>query len=351
MDWKKLLIVSSILLICFVVIYFGLKLLPFIKAIGSFLLQLLLPFVIAGFFAYLLYPIVVQLERWHIQKSFALFFIYLLFFVGLFFVGSRGLPVLYNELQDLSIYLPELIDVYEQLIYSLHASTAFLPEAVHEQIDELIIDVEIALEQQLENILHHFLHAFDYLFTVILIPVILFYLLKDYERLKQYMLSVIPNKYRKRTLTFLNAFHIGLGNYLRGQLIVSSLVFTFTYIVYHFLGLRYAFALSLFTGLMNIIPYFGPIIGMIPAVLIAFASSFKLVIFVIVTIIAIQIIEGVFLSPYVMGKSVRLHPLVIIFVLICSAKIGGFFVMIIAIPFVTIARAVWSEFTPRTELN
>lgn len=351
MNVRKWLIIIGIILVSLLGLFFFVKLFPLIRLISSFIVQILLPFIIAGLFGFLLYPIVDQLEKWKINKIFALFIIYFISFGILFIIGYRGIPFLYEELQDLSKSLPELIDNYEQLIYSIYESTAFLPEAVHDQFDMFIIELERMIEKRLEKLLHHLINLFDYLFTIVMIPVILFYLLKDYESLKRYTISHIPAKYKSKTIRFVKAIHNGLGSYLRGQLIVSTIVFTLTYIIYYLLDLKYAFALSIFIGIMNIIPYFGPVIGMIPALLIAFAESSHLVIFVILTTIGIQIVEGVFLSPYVMGKSVRLHPLVIIFVLFCSVKIGGFLIMLIAIPLVTIIRAVVIELFPNKAMR
>src|SRR5699024_10501675 len=100
----------------------------------------------------------------------------------------------------------------------------------------------------------------------------------------------------------------------------------------------YALLLAILMGIMNIIPYFGPIIGSIPAVLLAFTTSWKLVIAVIISNVFVQMVESSFFSPYIMGKSVQIHPIGIIFIFIVGAELGGIVGMIIAVPLATILK-------------
>src|SRR5690625_1368855 len=123
-------------------------------------------------------------------------------------------------------------------------------------------------------------------------------------------------KYHNRLSLLIYAVDKSLGNYIRGQFLLSLCLTLVTFIVYHLINLKYALLLAIFIGLFNIIPYFVPIIGVFPAILIATSISWKHVIIVIVSALVIQILEGSFLSPYIMGKSVHIHPIAIIFALL-----------------------------------
>src|SRR5690606_18077961 len=109
-----------------------------------------------------------------------------------------------------------------------------------------------------------------------------------------------------------------LGDYIRGQLIVCLFVSLTAFLVFNFLNIDYALLLAILMGITNIIPYFGPIIGAVPVIVIAFTTtnSVKLVLFALIGIFVIQIIEGNLLSPYIVGKSVAIHPIAIIFALL-----------------------------------
>ncbi len=102
--------------------------------------------------------------------------------------------------------------------------------------------------------------------------------------------------------------------------------------------MEYSILLGVIIGLTNFIPYFGPIIGAIPALLIAFTISTKMVLFVLLVILAVQLTEGNLLSPFIVGKSIRIHPIYIILALFIAAKVGGVIGMILAVPLLAIGR-------------
>src|SRR5690625_4459200 len=129
-----------------------------------------------------------------------------------------------------------------------------------------------------------------------------------------------------------------LCHYIRGQLIVSGFVGLASFIIFHFLNLDYALILAFILGVTNIIPYFGPIIGAIPAVAIAITVSTQMVI-----IFLIQLIESNFLSPYIVGKSINIHPIAIIFALLLGGQIAGVIGMVLAVPLLTICKELVSN--------
>src|SRR5699024_9091466 len=167
--------------------------------------------------------------------------------------------------------------------------------------------------------------------------------LKDYKQIKHWLKELTPHKYHAQFEKIVKAVDDSLGGYVRGQLTISSVITAATYLVYHVVDLKYALILAIFIGLMNIIPYFGPIIGTIPAALIALTSSVKLFIIIIITNMIVQLLESSFLSPYIMGKHVQIHPLILIFTLLVGAELGGIIGMIMAVPLVTVCRAVYRQ--------
>ena len=305
-----------------------------------FIGRILTPFIIAAFISYLLYPVVTKLNQFNISKGFAVIIIYLLFFSLMTILFYKSFPVFVHQLQDLSEQLPQSMILYENIIYSVYESTSFLPEIVHDKMDDFIYRIEQSVERQIENILERAANLFDFVITITIIPVLVFYFLKDFIEMKKSLQKLVPEKYFQRIDTMLIAIDESLGGYVRGQLIISSAVMFVTYVIYHTFQLKYALVLAVIMGLMNVIPYFGPIIGTIPAVAVAMTTSWKLVIVVLVTTLIVQTLENSFLSPYVMGKSVQIHPVLIILTLIIGAEIGGIIGMIIAVPLITIVRAI-----------
>lgn len=341
---KRLILKILLVIIIILLIYLLVKLFPVYKVVLMFFGRLLLPFLIAAFISYLLHPIVMKLhEQLKVHKGVAILIIYFLFFASTFFLFYKSFPVFVYQLQDLSEQLPQLIFMYEEIIYSIYDSTSFLPEMVHDKITNFIGKLEASIERQIENVLEKAINIFDFIIILTIIPVLVFYFLKDFTEIKHVTKSLIPKKYHHQFEKLIVAVDESLGGYVRGQLIISSVVIFLTFIVYYTIELKYALLLASIMGIMNMIPYFGPVIGTIPAVAIAMTTSWNLVIIVLVTTIVVQILEGSFLSPYVMGKSVRIHPVFIIFTLLIGAEIGGIVGMIIAVPTVTILKAVITE--------
>ncbi|MFD2759508.1 AI-2E family transporter [Lentibacillus juripiscarius] len=319
-------------ILVFLFFYLLVKLFPVYDAVVSFLWHLLLPFVIAAFIAYLLYPVVEKMHQWNIPKSLAILMIYLLFFGGGAYLIYRVYPAVIHQLSDLREQLPQLIEMYRNLVYSLYEYTSFLPENIHDNMDELISEFEAYLEDFIAGMVRGFTKIVDMIVIITVIPVLVFYFLKDFDTIKNYVKKWIPAKYHERSSALCHAIDEGLGNYIRGQLVVCLFVSLAAFAVFRILDIPYGLLLAIIMGLTNIIPYFGPILGAIPAIAITAATSGKLAIVVAISIFVIQVIDGNLLSPYIVGKSINIHPIAIIFALLLGGQLSGVAGMILAVP-------------------
>lgn len=332
------------IILCLVLAYLLVILLPTFRPIGKTVLTVLSPFIIAAFISYLLYPIIEKLAQMKVNKALAVSLIYVLFFATIGFILYRGIPLFLVQLQELGEQLPQLLVLYEDSIYSMYENTSFLPEVFHDKMAVVIQNIETKMATKLEQILEKLTNIMDFVLILTIIPVLVFYILIDYERIKQAVYHVLSFPLLIKTDKVLHAIDKSLGSYIRGQITISAFIMLITFLMYHTLQLKYGLLLAFIMGVMNIIPYFGPIIGTIPAILIAMTTSWKLVIIIIITNLLIQLVENSFLSPYIMGKSVQIHPIVIIFILIVGAEIGGIIGMIVAVPITTIAKAIIQQF-------
>ncbi|GAB4073352.1 AI-2E family transporter [Barrientosiimonas marina] len=328
----------------FLFVFLLVKLFPVYGAIAAFLWHLLLPFLVSALIAYLLYPVIDKLYERHIPRSLAILLIYILFFGGLGYLGYRVYPAFIQQLNQLQEQLPQLIGMYREFIYNLYDYTAFLPEAVHDKMDELVYEAEAHIENLLTDLVKRFTKVFDMIIVITVIPVIVFYFLKDFATVKRHGKKWIPQKYHAHAGELIRAIDNGLGNYIRGQVIVCLFVALAAYAVFKFWDIPYALLLAIIMGLTNIIPYFGPIIGAAPAVAITATISGKLTLFVLVSIFLIQLIEGNLLSPFIVGRSIQIHPLAIIFALLLGGQVSGVIGMILAVPLLVILKVVMSHF-------
>lgn len=338
MSLRKIVIVMISILLIAIIVKFAI---PVYKIMSPYVWRVFLPFIIAIIISYVLYPILQTLtHRLNMHQTSAIVIIFISFFSLLSLLIYKGLPIFIHELQELNEQLPQLIRMYDGFRYSIYYSTSFLPDAAHEQIHSLIVKLELTLQAYLERILNQLVHLVDDFIRLLIVPVLVFYLLKDFEHIRDYVKRFIPKSRTPLLEQLLIAVHEAFSTYIRGQTILSSFIFSITFLLFYFIDLKYAFVLSLFMGVMNVIPYFGPIIGTVPAAIVALASSERLLVYVIVIAIIVQIIESALLSPYIMGKTAKLHPIAIVFILLVSSELGGVIAMIIAIPLVMVVRAV-----------
>ncbi|MDY0405493.1 AI-2E family transporter [Virgibacillus sp. 179-BFC.A HS] len=324
----------------FLFLYLLVKLFPFYKALLVFLLKLFTPFIISAIIAYLLYPIVKKMHAHRIPKAVSILCIYLVFFGGGAYLIYRVYPVFLTQVRDLNEQLPHLISLYESLIYKVYDSTSFLPEAVHDKIDVVIAKMETNIENITGKIIGGVTRIMDLIVLLTVIPVLVFYFLKDFSKMKGLIQQRIPGKYRKQTEHMVREIDKSLGSYIRGLLLVCLFVSVVTYIAFYFMGMKYPLLLAIILGLTNIIPYFGPIIGAVPACAIAITISTKLLIYVLIVVFAVQLIESNFISPFIVGKSVDVHPVAIIFALLLGGEVGGIIGMIVAVPIMTLLKVV-----------
>ncbi|MDC3413292.1 AI-2E family transporter [Aquibacillus sp. 3ASR75-11] len=324
----------------FLLIYLLTKLFPFYQSILSFLFRILAPFLIAGLIAYLLHPIVEKLYEHKFPRWLAILFIYVVFFGGFGFLLYRSYPVFVHQLKDLNQNLPQFIESYHTTIYDMYVKTSNLPESVHDKMDELLAESGKMIEHFLTNLAKKVTKIMDVFIIIAVIPVLVFYMLKDFHLMKRVLWRLTPRKYRDEGKQLIKDIDKSLGNYIRGQLLVCFFVSLTTYGILWFINMKYPLLLALFMGITNIIPYFGPILGAIPAVILAFTISIKMVVYVILAVFVVQIMEGNLLSPLIVGKSTNTHPILIIFALLVGGEIGGVIGMILAVPIVTIIKVV-----------
>lgn len=343
----KILYTFVILILLFLTLYLIIKLFPYYQSFFSLLWKLLLPFMIALFIAYLLHPLITKLVTYNMNRKLAILFIYFIFFASIALLIYLVYPRVVVQLRELKEQLPQLFTMYESIIYDLYISTAFLPEIVHDKMDVLITSIENSVEGVIGKLVGGIDQFFNFFIIITVIPVLVFYFLSDYERMKSILKKWIPKRHHNHLHALAIALDERLGGYIRGQLLVSLFVSIVTFMILSMLKIKYALVLSIIMGLTNVIPYFGPIIGAIPAVLITLTISKKLVLLVILAVFFVQIIENNFLSPYIVGKSIRIHPVAIIFALLLGGELGGVVGMIFAVPLLTISNVIFKHISEK----
>ncbi len=299
---------------------------------------IILPFVVGGFITYLLHPIVEKLHEKGLHRGLAIFLIYFIFFGGIGFALYKGVPAIIDQLKDLSESAPVVAEQYRDMINTLQSHTREWPDGLQTRMEEGIDAFEKKLDSLLTIIVNILMNLLNSALVLMIIPFIAFYMLKDFQLIKRTVWYLTPKKWRRKGTLFLKDVDQSLGGYIRGQLLVCVIIGGISSLLFWIFHLNYPLLLGVIVGITNVIPYFGPIIGAVPAVIIAATSSVKLVIITLVIVFGLQFLEGNILSPYIVGKSLHMHPLLIMLALTAGGEIGGILGLILAVPVLAVIK-------------
>jgi len=290
-----------------------------------------------------------------INRTFAILMVISGLFLIIYFISTNVLPPLVEQVINLSKQLnTENISMIATTIDDwVIDNIPFVPEgfigrSVTQIINEIFQfgDVQRTLTQVFGNIFGLVGNVFT---AVIVIPLSIFFLLKDGSRIRRQMLLVVPNKYFETTLSIINKTEKRLGTYFKSVLLQSVIVAIISSSLLSLIGLNNAIIVGICVGAANTIPYFGPAIGYILVILVAIfeTGDLSLVYPGILASLTTQMVDNVILQPLIFSKSADMHPLSILFIVFIGAEVGGVLGMLVAIPIaatinLTIKEIYWS---------
>lgn len=313
---------------------------------------LIFPLLVAILVAYLLCPLVNYLEKQKLSRAKGIAIVYIFFVTIIIAAGCNIVPILIREVQELVLSLPGYTEKLMLLVESLEGvyQRFNFPEGIRETLDESIEQLQRSLTINLEAFTQFLLALFSQTFALLLVPLFSYYILRDSAVFKKRFLRLIPPGYRLNMEKALQEINLTLGAYLRGVFIISLSVGMMMYLGLLILGVKFALFLGIINALTNVIPYFGPLIGTVPVVIIAFLQDPTLVWKVILLSIIAQQVESQFIAPQVFGRSLDLHPLTVVIALLLGGLYLGFLGLIIVVPLLAIARIFFRHFYPAVVL-
>ncbi|TFD92372.1 AI-2E family transporter [Jeotgalibacillus sp. R-1-5s-1] len=299
------------------------------------------PLLISAVLAYLLLPAVHFLNKARCPDLLSIWIIFILIICSVISLIQWGIPFLIVE-------GPSFITSAQTVARELFAAgremeqllTVF-PEAIQLKAGETVTHVTEQLDSQLSAVFLGLDDSIKWIVILTLVPFMTFYLLKDRRSIKHWVYEWIPGDKKEKMRFFLRESDKSLGGYIRGQVLLSTAIAVLTYVLLLILSVPYAPFLAIIMGIFNVIPYVGPIIGSIPAVLIASTISIPTVLWIVAGVFVIQMLESHLLSPWIIGNSVHFHPIVMMVLLLAGGEIGGVLGLIVIIPFAMLIRLLW----------
>ena len=317
----------------------------------------LFPFIIGGVFAYILFPAVKGLERlmpWRNRHPDAarvaaisvIYIIALAILIGLLAVTIP--PVVRQStslIEDLPTIYTEARAAVEELVERFADD---IPQDVRDKAEEILAglgDTLLSVAQTaLTKTLQTVANTFSFIIGLAIVPVLLFYLLKDGERLVASSLSVFPKNARVHAGEVVRIVNESLGAYIRAQLLLMLFVGVIVFVGLLLLDIDFAVLLGLVAGITEAIPVVGPIIGAVPGIVVTLATDPQKIVWVLALYLASQLLENSLLVPRIQGNAVHMHPVVIMGLLIVASETFGVIGVVAAVPVASVAREVFKYF-------
>jgi predicted PurR-regulated permease PerM len=309
----------------------------------------LIPFIIALIFVYLLRPVVNFLENKGLPRVLSLIVSYLGIVFLLVTISAYVGPILYNEGNGLIENMPEYVSTVSGYATDFIKQHPFLEGSqAADIIDGFWQSINSFLQQIVKDIPSIISAISASVINFVLGPIIAFYILKDIGAIRSTVHEMIPNRHRAEGIDIVRKIDCIVGGFLKGQVLVALSVGVLSGIALSLLGVDYAILLGFLIGAFNIIPYLGPIIGGLPAVIIALGTSWQLALAVVVVLLIVQQVDSIFISPRIMSSQVNLHPTVVIFAILAGETFLGIAGMLIAIPLAAVGKALYLHFRERS---
>lgn len=267
-------------------------------------------------------PVVTYLERFRVPRALS--------------IASTYIVVVASLVGLISIMVTPLVEQTVTLAQSLPKTLS----TVFPQINQSVIQEQAAAFSR--NAFSIGLVIINNFIALISIAVLAFYLLMDRQKLDKVITQFLP-QYEKRITVISRKIEEKLGAWVRGQVALSVIIGTLSYIVLLALNIPNALPLAIFAGLMEVVPVIGPIVSAVPAVLIAYSISPVLALFVVVAFFIIQQLENHLVVPMVMKKAVGLNPLIVILAVAIGGKLLGILGALLAVPITVVIQIITED--------
>ena len=298
---------------------------------------ILAPFLAAAILAYIFDPLVDKLEARGVSRSIGTVIAVLLLLLAIVLLLLIVLPLFYKEISQLIQEFPGFVDKLKTSVIpwineKVGVTITLDSSSLRQLITENASDASGIAKKIFASIGIGGLALVGFLINLLLIPVALFYLLRDWDILIASMDATLPRRYHGTVTTISREIDAVLSEFLRGQLSVMLIMAVFYVAGLWLVGLNFALPVGLITGLLVFIPYLGSGTGLVLGTVAAVMQDPSLVPLVLMVFGAGQMIEGFAVTPWLVGDRIGLHPLVVLFALLAFGQVFGFFGVLLALP-------------------
>jgi len=304
--------------------------------------KIAISFAAGAVIAYLLSPMVNWLEKKGLRRRWAIALIFFWIVVLLAVLFLLLLPTFYLELGRLTVVLPERLEViyhYVQTGKSVYPQN-ILPEELSRLMDKKLIQGQSYLTGWLEKVMENIPALLSSIGLMVLSPILAIYFLTDWRKITDGVLMLVPGRMREQWHKVLQEIDYVIKRYIQGNMIDAVIVGFLIGIGIKLIGMEYALIIGIICGITNLIPYFGPILGGIPSILLGLSRSPLMAVKVTLVIFIVQQLDSNLINPRLMSNKIGLHPLWVVFALLAGGEIGGLLGMLFAVPLAAVLRII-----------
>ena len=326
------------------------------KPIATFFSTLFAPVLIGGFLYYMLNPLVEILRnKAKLKKNTAVALVMLLLVGIIALLIGTVIPNLAKQVAQLANNLPDFIKSMENWAKGALEHPFFKTFDYQEYVDKL----DLSFGDIIKNVVNGLSNSVGSIVSsiasttmlIVTVPFILFYMLKDGDRFVPSIERYLPASHKDEIIKLLHKMSNTISSYISGQALECLFVGVSTFIGYQLIGVQYAFLFGCIAGATNMIPYLGPYIGLAPAVMVTVFDSPMKAILACVVVLIVQQIDGNIIYPLVIGKSLDIHPLTIILILLVAGNLAGLLGMILGVPFYAVCKTIFIHIFDIVQLN
>jgi len=326
-DPQAILLVSILVLGGILVLYWG---------------NILTPILAGVIIAYVLEGLVCKINHLGVPRLVAFLLSYALFIAALALILFGLVPLVISQVSQLVIDFPRILNKVQQLILSLPENyPLFADQEIEKMLGSFSSELVSVGQKLVSASLASAVDAFTVLVYLVVVPLLVFFLLKDKEKIMRWFRRFMPEQ-RGLASTVWKEVDIKMGNYIRGKMLEIVIVGIATFIPLKYMGMNYAATMSLLVGLSVIIPYVGAVAVTVPVAMIAWfqwgaSSDF---VYLMVAYLVVQFMDGNVLVPLLFSEVVNMHPAAIIIAVLFFGGLWGVWGVFFAIPLATLVQAV-----------
>ncbi len=292
--------------------------------------EVVFSFLIGGLLAYFIYRPVLWIEKKGIKRIWAILIVYIL---TISLLGSAlwfAIPKLVKEMSGVAAMLPQYAHQFENLVNQVNSIQwpAMLDQLIEQNVSKFESYIYATLQASISSICS-FLSK---VLIIVFAPILAFYIVKDWEDISASFLNLLPPGVRRDVSLMAGQIDTVIMEFTKGYLLIAAIVGLLIGGTAALIGVKFALLIGIISALTDLVPYFGPLLGGIPAVGLAFAESPRAALYMALAIIVFQQIEANIISPKIIGDKIGMHPLLVVFALLAGGKLMGVGGMIIAVP-------------------